>query len=132
MTAPHDLQYTATHEWVQMEGECARIGLTAEDPANFTTATHVDLPAIGSAVKAGEHVATVAFSYISRNVSSPISGTVMEVNRHLWRHPHLVNSDPYGAGWLFRLKVEAGEEIEHLQDPSTYQNENRSDSDAGI
>ena len=70
--------------------------------------------------KAGDRVGTVFFSNAERDIRAPLSGSVIEINRELESRPQLVKSDPYGSGWLFRLEVQAGEEIEHLLDSAAY------------
>jgi glycine cleavage system H protein len=120
MNVPEDREYTESHEWVRMDGDSAVVGLTAADPANLMESARVDLPGVGSAVKAGDSVAAVSFPQGRKLVRSPLSGTVIEINRELESHPELVQQDPYGAGWLFRLEIQAGEEIEHLLEPAAY------------
>ena len=121
MNVPEDREYTDSHEWIRMDGDSAMVGLTAGDPANFMESARVDLPRVSSAVKAGDSVADVIFSRAPmRLVRAPLSGTVIEINRELESRPDLVQKDPYGAGWLFRLEIQAGEEVEHLLDPAVY------------
>jgi glycine cleavage system H protein len=117
---PEDREYTESHEWIRMEGASALVGLTASDLANFAESARIELPGVSSAVKAGDIVAAVVFSKAKRTVRAPLSGTIIEINRELESRPQLVQQDPYGAGWLFRLEIQAGEEIEHLLDPAAY------------
>jgi glycine cleavage system H protein len=120
MEIPDDLQYTRDHEWVLADGASARIGATGRDPATAATCLRVELPIVGQAVRAGQPMATLVFATNSTIVHAPLSGTVSEVNSVLSENPELINSDPFGAGWLVRLDVEAGEELEHLQNASAY------------
>ena len=108
-----------------MDGESAMVGLTANDPSNSAEITRVELPQASSSVKAGDSVATVFFSNTKRTVRAPLSGSIIEINRDLESHPELLKQDPYGAGWLFRLEIEAGEEIEHLLASSAYREQLR-------
>ena len=108
-----------------MDGEGALVGLTADDLANSVEITRVELSQVGKPVKAGDEVAAVVFSNTKRPVCAPLSGTVIEINRNLESHPDLVKEDPYGSGWLFRLEIEAGEEIEHLLASTAYREQLR-------
>ena len=101
------------------------VGLTANDPSNSAEITRVELPQASSSVKAGDSVATVVFSNTKRTVRAPLSGSIIEINRDLESHPELLKQDPYGAGWLFRMEIEAGEEIEHLLASSAYREQLR-------
>jgi glycine cleavage system H protein len=125
MNVPEDREYTHSHEWVNVDGESAIVGITAGDPALAGERPRVELPKTSRAVKAGDVVATIVFANAKRVVRAPLSGSVVAVNRDLESHPELVKEDPYGAGWLFRLEIEAGEEIEHLLDSAVYQEQLR-------
>jgi glycine cleavage system H protein len=125
MNVPEDREYTRSHEWILMDDASAVVGLAANDPAGAGEIRRIELPQAGSAVKVGDHVATVVFSNSTRPVRAPLSGSVIEVNRDLESHPELLQQDPYGAGWLFRLEVEAGEEIEHLLSSAAYRQQLR-------
>ena len=125
MNVPEDREYTRSHEWIRLDGDGAVVGLTANDPENFAESTRIELPQVGNAVKAGDIVATVVFTNAKRTVRAPLSGSVIKINLNLESHPELVKQDPYGAGWLFHLEVEAGEEIEHLLDFAAYREQLR-------
>jgi glycine cleavage system H protein len=120
MNVPDDREYTSSHEWVRMDGESAVVGITAYDPTLAGEVLRIRLPEAPYAVKTGDLVATIDFGAGRRDVCAPLSGSVVEVNRDAESNPQLIRTDPYGAGWLFRLKVEAGEEIEHLLEPASY------------
>jgi len=120
MNVPDDLQYTATHEWIRMEGEDARVGITDHAQAELTDIVYVELPKVGAVVAPKQAVAVVESVKAASDIYSPIGGTITEVNHALDSNPALVNTDPYGEGWLFRVRMEAGEEIELLKDPSAY------------
>jgi glycine cleavage system H protein len=120
MNVPEDRQYTESHDWIRLDGASAEIGLTAHDPSNSSECTRVELPLANTPVKAGDSMAVVVFSNSERVVRAPLSGSIIEINRELELHPELVNQDPYGSGWLLRLEIQAGEEIEHLLDFITY------------
>ena len=120
MNVPEDLQYTATHEWIRMEGESARVGITDHAQAELTDVVYVELPKVGDDVTPGMAIAVVESVKAASDIYAPIGGKVMEINAALESTPGLVNTDPYGEGWLFRIRIEAGEEVERLKDPATY------------
>ena len=117
---PEDRQYTSSHEWVRIDGESAVVGITAWHSQIAGKILRVKLPEVSSAAKTGDVVATICSAGGERDVRAPISGTVLEVNRHLEGTPQAVVDDPYAEGWLFRLKIEAGEELEHLLEANLY------------
>ena len=117
---PEDREYTPSDEWVRIDGESAVVGITACHSQVAGKVLRVKLPEISSAAKTGDLVATIYFADGERQVRAPISGTVLEVNGNLERNPQSVVDDPYAEGWLFRLKIEAGEELEHLLEANLY------------
>jgi glycine cleavage system H protein len=120
MNVPEDREYTQSHEWVRVDGESAVVGITTNHPATDADSSLIKLPKVGDAVKAGDIITTIISSGANRIVRAPLSGSVVEVNRTLESHPELIRQDPYGAGWLLRLEIEAGEEFEHLLDSDVY------------
>jgi glycine cleavage system H protein len=120
MNIPVDREYTATHEWVRLDGTTAVVGVTDQDPSNATPPTGIEILPEGTPVKTGDKVATIVTGRGRREVLAPISGSLLAGNEEVLTSPSLVFSDPFGKGWLFRLRVEAGEEIEHLLEPSVY------------
>jgi glycine cleavage system H protein len=132
MNAPDDREYTRSHEWIRLDGESALVGLTANDSENLVEGARVELPQVGNAVKVGDVVATIVLANAKRTVRAPLSGSVIEINSDLQSHPELVKRDPYGTGWLFRLQIEAGEEVEHLLDSAAYREQLRAAEAMGI
>ena len=120
MNVPEHLQYTETHEWLRLDGETATAGITDHAQAELTDIVYVELPKIGAALTAGGPAAVVESVKAASDIYAPISGTVIEVNTALESDPGLVNRDPYGEGWLFKLKIEAGEQIETLKEAAQY------------
>ncbi len=104
---PSDLRYTKTHEWVRLEGNVATVGITDHAQSELTDIVFVNLPAEGQAAKAGASVLVLESVKTVSDVYAPANGTIREVNRELKDHPELVNQDPYGKGWLFRLELGA-------------------------
>jgi glycine cleavage system H protein len=120
MNVPEHLQYTETHEWLRLDGETATVGITDHAQAELTDIVYAELPKVGTALTARQPAAVVESVKAASDIYAPIGGTVTEVNGALEGDPGLVNRDPYGEGWLFRLRVEAGEEIETLKEASKY------------
>ncbi|ORV87231.1 glycine cleavage system protein H [Mycobacterium interjectum] len=122
---PSDLHYTAEHEWVRRSGEdTVRVGITDFAQSALGDVVFVQLPDVGSQVSAGESFGEVESTKSVSDLFAPVSGTVSAVNGDLEGSPQLVNSDPYGAGWLVDVQVSDGAELESaisaLLDAETY------------
>jgi glycine cleavage system H protein len=120
MNVPEHLQYTETHEWLRLDGETATVGITDHAQAELTDIVFVELPKVGAALTAKQPAAVVESVKAASDIYAPIGGAVTEVNTKLESDPGLVNRDPYGEGWLFTLRVEAGEQIETLKEAAQY------------
>jgi glycine cleavage system H protein len=105
---PEELRYTATHEWVKAEGDRSTIGITDHAQAELTDIVFVDLPKLPKEVKAGESVLVLESVKTVSDVYAPVTGTVVEVNAALKAKPGLINVDPYGEGWLFKIQTSSG------------------------
>ena len=103
---PDHLHYTAQHEWVTAD-EPATVGITAVAAEALGDIVFVELPAVGTAVIAGSVCGEIESTKSVSELYSPVSGTVVEVNQQAMEDPAVVNSDPYGAGWLFKVAVES-------------------------
>jgi glycine cleavage system H protein len=108
MNVPDDLYYAKSHEWLRLDGANGTVGITDHAQHELTDVVYVEQVCVVESVKAAS------------DIYSPISGTVTEINEALSANPALINTDPYGEGWIYRLKVEAGEEIEELKSPVQY------------
>ena len=97
-------RFTATHEWVRAEGSSATVGISDHAQAQLGDVIFLDLPAVGTDVKAGAKFGAIESVKAASDLYSPVSGTVAEVNGSLNDRPELVNSDPYGEGWMLRLE----------------------------
>lgn len=118
METPENLRYTQTHEWANIEGESATMGLTDYAQNELGDIVFVNLPEVGDELVAGESFAEVESVKAVSEVNSPVSGTVIEVNEELLDNPALVNEDPYGA-WFVRIEnPTAGDD---LMDSAAYQ-----------
>src|SRR5205085_9915541 len=102
---PSDLKYAKTHEWVRLAGEYASVGITDHAQHELTDVVFVELPAQGRTVKAGEACAVVESVKTASDIYSPVSGEVVETNSSVSDNPALVNTDPYGQGWFFKVKL---------------------------
>jgi glycine cleavage system H protein len=113
MSVPADLQYTAEHEWLRVDGNQATIGITAHAADALGDVVYVDLPAVGSTVTAGEPCGEVESTKSVSDLYSPVTGQVVAVNEGLAADTSVVNTDPYGAGWMFVVAVDgAGETMD--------------------
>src|SRR5881275_1203356 len=120
---PDDLRYAESHEWVRVEGENARVGISDHAQAELTDVVFVELPQVGRQVNAREATAVVESVKAASDIYAPVKGTIVEVNKALETDPGLLNREPYGQGWIFVLKVENADELEHLKDASGYKNQ---------
>ena len=120
MNIPEGLRYTRQHEWVLIDGESARIGITDLAQDALGNIVHVQLPAVGQSVRSGASVVEVESSKSVSDIYSPVSGSVVLVNESLATEPGLVNSDPYGSGWLYEVQMSYDETLEGLLTASEY------------
>lgn len=104
MEFPKDLKYSKTHEWVRMSGEVAVVGITDFAQEKLTDVVFIELPELGKEVKAGSECAVVESVKAASDIYSPLSGKITKVNDRLADEPQLLNSDPYGEGWVFELE----------------------------
>ena len=120
MNIPEGLRYTPQHEWVLIDGESARIGITDLAQDALGNIVHVQLPPVGQSVRSGASVVEVESSKSVSDIYSPVSGSVVLVNESLATEPGLVNSDPYGSGWLYEVQMSYDETLEGLLTASEY------------
>ena len=119
--SPEDLQYTKDHEWVRAEGDTVRVGVTDYAQEALGDIVFVTLPETGTHVTAGETCGEVESTKSVSDVYAPVTGTVVERNEALDGSPELVNSDPYGAGWLLKVRVSDPAAVDGLLDASAYE-----------
>ncbi|MCB0216738.1 MAG: glycine cleavage system protein GcvH [Caldilineae bacterium] len=120
MSIPADLKYTAEHEWVRLEDGRAVVGITAFAQNQLGDVVYVELPAVGSRLKAGSAFGVVESVKAVSDLFSPISAEVLEVNERLNDEPELVNDEPYGEGWMVVLSLDGAEGVEALLDAEAY------------
>jgi glycine cleavage system H protein len=115
-----DLRYTKDHEWVKVEDNLARIGITDHAQSELTEIVFVELPSSGKEVKAGEVLGNVESVKTVSEVFSPVSGVVREANGKLVDSPELLNKDPYGNGWIAVIEMNDPSELEALMNVDAY------------
>ena len=104
MSLPTDLSYTAEHEWVAVDGDVARIGITTYAADKLGDVVFVDLPSVGTAIAAGRVVGEIESTKSVGELYAPVDGEVVEANQAVVDDPSLVNSDPFGAGWMIAVR----------------------------
>jgi len=117
---PEDLRYTKSHEWVRVDEDTATIGITDHAQAELTDVVFIELPASGRKVSAGEAVAVVESVKTASDIYSPVSGEVSAVNQGVAENPGLVNSEPYGNGWFYKVKWTNPRELDGLMSAEDY------------
>jgi glycine cleavage system H protein len=117
---PADLKYAKSDEWVRLEGETATVGISDYAQDQLNDIVFVELPEVGKSVAKGETFGVVESVKAASDLYSPISGTVTEVNTALQDQPELINSDPYGRGWIAKLKVTDASGADDLMDAEAY------------
>jgi glycine cleavage system H protein len=118
---PDDLQYTKDHEWVRVEGDSLRVGVTDFAQDALGDIVFVTLPDEGSHLTAGEACGEIESTKSVSDVYAPVTGTVVERNEALDASPELVNSDPYGDGWMLAIRPDDGATVEGLLDAAAYE-----------
>jgi glycine cleavage system H protein len=103
MTQPADRKYTKEHEWVEVDGDLATVGITAYAADKLGDVVFVDLPKVGSTVSEGRVVGEIESTKSVGELFAPVNGTIAEINEAVVARPELVNSDPFGEGWLIRV-----------------------------
>ena len=117
---PSDLKYAKSHEWVRVSGDIATIGITDHAQHELTDVVFVELPALNRQVKAGEACAVVESVKTASDIYSPLSGQIVEINQAAADNPALVNSEPYGGGWFYKIKLSNPADLNHLLSPEAY------------
>jgi glycine cleavage system H protein len=117
---PDSLRYAASHEWVRVDNDLATVGITDHAQSELSDVVYVDLPKVGAQVKAGAVAAVIESVKAASDIYAPVSGEIVETNAALGTKPELVNQDPYGAAWLFRVKIANAGELDKLMDAAGY------------
>lgn len=122
MNIPADLKYTKEHEWVKIEDNLAIVGVTDYAQGELGDIVFVELPAVGDSVKAGASFGTIEAVKAVSEIFSPLSGKVAEINELLEDDPMVINSDPYGNGWMIKIEFSDSGEMDSLISSDDYQN----------
>jgi glycine cleavage system H protein len=120
MNVPSDLRYAKTHEWIRLDGDTITVGITDHAQAELTDIVYAEPPKVGAEVKAGATAAVVESVKAASDIYSPLSGTVTEVNSELSGNPALLNTDPFGQGWIYKMKASNSSEIDALLTSEAY------------
>jgi glycine cleavage system H protein len=118
---PKSLRYSKTHEWAYLTGDICTIGLTQFAVDQLTDIIYIDLPEVDDPVTVGESFGEIESVKAVSDLYSPVSGDVSAVNEKLETDPTLISSDPYGKGWLIKVKVEKGATLDHLMTLEQYE-----------
>jgi glycine cleavage system H protein len=117
---PDDLRYSEEHEWLRADGDEAVVGITAYAADQLGDVVFVELPAVGRTLKAKETFGVIESVKAVSDLFAPVSGEILAVNEELAARPELVNADPYGQGWMVRLRPERSEDADELRDAESY------------
>lgn len=120
-TVPDELKFTPSHEWVRIEDDFAIVGITDFAQTLLGELVYVELPDVGDVIDQGEDCAVVESAKAASDVYCPVSGEIIEINEALADEPELVNDDPYGNGWLFKIQIDDLGQLEELLTPEEYQ-----------
>lgn len=120
MNIPDNLKYTKDHEWLRVEGEFGVVGITDFAQGELGDIVFVEIGTLGEALKKGEPFGTIEAVKTVSDIFMPVSGEVLEVNPEIESSPELVNKDPYGKGWMIRIKIADPTEINDLLTPEAY------------
>lgn len=120
-TTPEDNRYAKSHEYVHLEGDTATIGITDYAQKELGDVVFVELPQVGSQLEQGDELGSIESVKAVSELFSPVTGEVIEVNELLADKPDLVNTDPYGDGWMVRIKVSAADELDELMTAEEYE-----------
>lgn len=120
MNVPANLRYTPDHEWVLLEGDVATVGITDHAQEELTDVVFVELPESGRTCDAGDPVAVVESVKAASDIYVPLAGEIIEGNVDLEADPALINTDPYGKGWIFKFRLNDPSAAEDLMDAEAY------------
>jgi glycine cleavage system H protein len=115
------LRYTPSHEWASLSGDVVTIGITQYAVEQLTDVTHLQLPKAGTAVAAGKAFGEIESVKAVFDLNAPVDGTVVEANAAVQADPSLINQDPYGAGWMLKVKLAPGAKLDHLLNQAAYE-----------
>lgn len=117
---PAELKYAASHEWARLEGGIVTVGITDHAQDALGDLVYVELPSVGDQIAAGDEAGVVESVKAASDIYAPVSGEIVEVNEALADAPETVNGDPYGAGWLYKIKASDASELDKLLSADEY------------
>lgn len=120
MEVPSQLRYTADHEWLRVDGDEGTVGITAYAATELGDVVFVELPQVGATLERAQVFGVIESVKTASDLYSPLAGEVVAVNDRLAEHPELVNSDPYGEGWMVRLRLADPSAADELHDAEAY------------
>ncbi|MGZ3838867.1 MAG: glycine cleavage system protein GcvH [Flavisolibacter sp.] len=120
MNFPESLRYTKDHEWIKIDGDVATIGITDFAQHELGDIVYVEIETVGQELKAGAVFGTVEAVKTVSDLYLPVNGSITEVNPNLNAHPDLVNTDPYGEGWMVKMKLADAADVKELMDAAAY------------
>ena len=120
MNFPANLKYTSEHEWIRLEGDVAYVGITDYAQSELGEIVFVDVDSVGETIEQGAVFGSVEAVKTVSDLNMPATGEVLEFNENLNDHPELVNSDPYGEGWMIKVSVADPSELDNLMDAEAY------------
>ena len=120
---PDQLRYAASHEWIKVDGDTGTVGITDHAQSELSDVVYVDLPKVGAQLKAGAVVAVIESVKAASDIYSPVSGEIVAANEDLKAKPELINTDSYGAAWLFKIKLADPAELDALKDAAGYKSQ---------
>jgi glycine cleavage system H protein len=123
MTYPKDLKYTKEHEWLRIDGDIATVGISDHAQSELGDIVYVEVETVGDTVKANDVFGTVEAVKTTSDLFMPVAGEVLEFNTRLTDEPELVNSDPYGDGWIIKMKIHNLADVAALIDAAAYEAE---------
>ena len=121
MSYPKDLKYTKDHEWVRLEGDVATVGVTDFAQSELGDIVYVEVETVGESLDSEETFGTVEAVKTVSDLFMPVGGEILEFNESLESEPELVNQDPYGDGWMIKVKISDASEVDALMDADAYE-----------
>jgi glycine cleavage system H protein len=121
MNFPDTIRYTSEHEWIRVEGEEAYVGITDYAQSELGEIVFIDVPTLGETLGQGEVFGSVEAVKTVSDLNMPAGGEVLEINEELEAHPELVNEDPYGKGWMVRIRLTDLSELDKLMNAAAYE-----------
>jgi len=121
MVFPENLKYTNDHEWIRVEGNEAYIGITDYAQGELGEIVYIDVPTVGETLGKADTFGSIEAVKTVSDMLMPVDGKVLAVNPELEEHPELVNSDPYGKGWIIKIEISNEEALDELMDAGKYQ-----------